>query len=418
MFFGAVAVGVLNYLFHPVLGRMLEPSIFGEVQAVISLFLQLSMFLTVFTIVTAYIVANYRDVKKRNIVVFELEKTALIVVLAVVSLALLFSAQLRDFFRFESAWPFVILGVMIALAVPFTFRTAFLRGRERFGAGTISNLLAAGGKFVFAMPLVMVGMGASGALAGVAIAQAAALGYAAVQAKKSGLYRPEGLKLLGRPDLGKLKHEIKYSLLVLVGSLAVVLQLTIDTLAVKHLFDAHTAGQYAGVSTIARILFFLTASIVQVMLPAVKLSAPKGQNRRLLIKSLLLMTGLSLPVLTWLVIFPHQSVNALMGANYAPVAGILPLLAITIFIISILNLIVSYFLAIRLYIAGMLAIIGFAASCGLIIFHHSGLQAIVESLFIGSLVSMCLIAVWAIRTRLQRGSNDEATTTLHSSPRS
>ena len=51
-FIGSMAVAVLNYLYHPILGRMMSVEDFGEVQSLISLFIQLSIFMGVFNIIT------------------------------------------------------------------------------------------------------------------------------------------------------------------------------------------------------------------------------------------------------------------------------------------------------------------------------------------------------------------------------
>jgi len=65
-FFGSVAVGVLNYVYYPILGRMLSVEAYGEVQALVSLFLQMLVFLVVMSQVTINVVANYTDEDKKR----------------------------------------------------------------------------------------------------------------------------------------------------------------------------------------------------------------------------------------------------------------------------------------------------------------------------------------------------------------
>lgn len=417
LFIGTAAVGFLNYLFYPVVGRLLDPTSFGEVQAIFSLFLQLTIFLTVLSITTVFVVANYKDKKQRNSTVLELERISVWVTLATVLLAIIFGEWLKSYFKFASSTPFIILAILLVVSVPLTFRTAFLRGVHNFMASVMANLLSSAGRFVFSLPLVLFGMGAEGALAGVVLGQGAALLYSARKSKLAGLEHPAGVNLWAIPKIDKIRSEVKYSLVVLAGSLALMLQLTIDALVVKHLFDSHTAGLYAGVVTVARTIFFLTTPIVMALLPAVKIEAPPGSNRARLIKSLGLFMVVSLPLLAAMILFPAQVTTVLMGAKYAPVANLLPLLAITTFLISLLNVVVSYFLALKRNISAMLAIIGLAATFGLIYFHHGSLQAIVESLFVGSMVSMSLIAIWVTSERLtSRGSIDETTSTIHRGP--
>ncbi len=412
--FGAVAVGVLNYLFYPVVGRLLSPAAFGEVQAIFSLFLQLTIFLTVLSMTTVFIVANYKNAVSRNTAVLELEKLSVWTAIGLLIIALLAGSWLQSFFRFESPAPFAVLAILLAVSVPLTFRAAFLRGKKLFLASVISTIFSAAGRFVFAVPLVLIGLGSSGALAGVALGQAAALVYTVGKARTAGLTRPAGIGLFTKPSVSTLWPEIKYSLWVLAGSLALMLQLTVDALVVKHLFDAHTAGLYAGVVTVARIIFFLTVPVVAGLLPNVKINAPVAANRGQLFKSLVLCAVISLPLLAAMTVSPTLVVTLLMGHQYAPVAGLLPLLAFTTFIISGLNVVVSYFLALKRYAYALLGIIGLAATFVLMFFHHGSLQAIVESLFVGSLASVCLIAIWLIASaRLtSRRSIDETTTTF------
>lgn len=409
---GAMLAGTLNYLFYPVAGRLLPPAAFGEVQAVISLFLQLSTFLMALSIITVFIVANYKGANRRNMVLFELEKIALLAIGSVVVLGLVFSGWLTSFFNFDSGWPVLLLGAMLIFTVPLTFRSAYLRGRNDFLSSTVANVFSAAGRFVFSVPLVLLGFGAAGALAGVALSQLAALAFASWKSLGAGLRRPPDFKTFGRPPIKSLWPEIKYSLIVLVCSLAVMAQLTIDNLAVKHYFDDHTAGLYAGVATVSRIIFFLTASVSQTLLPSIKIGTPV-RNKKLLKKSLGLFLAISLPALAVFILAPKIAVGVLMGSDYADQASLLPLLGVTIFTIALCNLLITYFLALKRYMPGVFAIIGFAASFVLMFIHHSSLQAVVESLFAGSMVSTCLIAIWLARQSLVRRKFDETTATIH-----
>ena len=69
-FVGSFAVSVINYLYYPVLGRLLPTTQFGEVQTLVTLFLQANIFLGVITNVAVNIVANERDEHLRNRIVF------------------------------------------------------------------------------------------------------------------------------------------------------------------------------------------------------------------------------------------------------------------------------------------------------------------------------------------------------------
>ena len=63
-FAGSVLVGALNYLYYPLIGRLVSPAVFGEIQTLVSLFLQFTIFLNVLGMITVNIMANYADKEK------------------------------------------------------------------------------------------------------------------------------------------------------------------------------------------------------------------------------------------------------------------------------------------------------------------------------------------------------------------
>ena len=387
-----MGVGALNYLYYPVLGRLLPPAAFGEVQALVSFFLQIGIFLAVMGLVTVNVAANYDDKLSRNRVIFDLERVALVLSFVLLLLSVAFSSQLQGFFHFESSLPFVVLMLSIVVSVPFTFRGAFVRGLHGFGRASVSNVLASAAKIVLSGVLVMAGLGTVGAIGGIVLAQFLALVYIAYWARRMGLNRAEGVRWTSKPDMALLLPELKYSGLVLVTSLVITLQFSIDILVVKHYFDAHTAGLYAGIATVARIIFFLTGSIAQVLMPSVKLKNTTAQNHSLLKKSFLMLLVAGGPALLLFILLPEEVIGVLMGGQYTQYASLLPMLSVAIFAVAITNLVVSYYMALRRYHIALVVTLGAAVTYALMIFHHDSLRSVIESLLIGSVSMITLVA--------------------------
>ncbi|HSX34932.1 MAG TPA: oligosaccharide flippase family protein [Candidatus Saccharimonadales bacterium] len=404
---GSVVVGALNYLYYPVLGRLLPPSAFGEVQTLVSLFLQITIFLSVLGLITVNIVANYDDEQARNAVVLEFEKLAFVISAALVVLTIIFQSNLKEFLHFNSSWPFVILMLSVVATVPFTFRGAFVRGKKKFGVSAVSTIIGAGAKLLFSVLLVLAGFNTIGAIGGLILAQAVAAAYVAWWALRLGLKRSDGAKRSALPNFRVLLPELRYGMLVLVGSLVITLQYSLDILVVKHYFDAHTAGLYAGVASVARIIFFLTASIALVLMPSVRLHQPAAQNRKLLGKSLLLFSALSIPTLLFFIGFPKLVVGVLMGSSYESMAGLLPKLGVAICVIAILNLFVSYYLALRRYGIAVVVLAGGLTTYGLMLWHHASPSAVVTSLLTGSLAMVGLLVLWLTASKFLRKGTEE-----------
>lgn len=405
-----MATGALNYLYYPVLGRFMSPSAFGEVQVLVSLFLQLTIFLTVLSMLTVNIVANYRDKKTRDQILYEIEKLALVVGVVLLGVVAIISPFLQTFFQFDSSLPFTALALAFVAGIPLTSRSAYLRGQQAFGKTSVVNCLAAGGKIFASLALVVLGFGTLGAILGIVGAQLFAGGWAAYQARRLGLLKRDA-PWHQLPRLQVISGELRYAGLVLITSLAITLHYSIDIIAVKHYFDAHTAGLYAGIATVGRILFFLTASIAQVMLPAVKLANKPSQNQAVLWRSLLLLGLVSLPVLFVFWFWPQPVVHLLMGQNYNELAALLPDLSLAIVIIAALNLFMNYYVALRTYNMLMFAIIDAVVASSWVVWHHDTPLAVVESLLYSSATMIGLLGVWVIRNTIKTPSHnhEEAT---------
>jgi O-antigen/teichoic acid export membrane protein len=404
-FFGSVAVGVLNYAYYPILGRLMEPAAFGELQVLVSLFLQFTIFLNVLGMITVTITANYADKETAHRVIFELEKLAAYLAAAILLISILAGEFLQRALHFESMLPFVALAMAILVSIPLTFRSAYARGQKRFGIASMSQLIGAGVKIVFSVGLVILGLGVTGAIGGIVVAQFIAFLYAARYAARIGFSRPADTNYKTKPDIKVVLPELKYAGIVFVGLLSVTLLMSIDVIVVKYYFDAHTAGLYAGIATVARIIFFLVTPIAQVLMPLVKLGQSSKQNRQLLLKSLALTFAVGGPVTLLCIAFPHLLIQVLMGKSYDVYAELLPLLSTTIFIISVINLITMYYLTLRRKMVSLIGIIGVTAMLSFMLIWHANLFEIVRSMFWGSLVALCVTLTYVVAS-LKRGVLD------------
>lgn len=383
----------------------MEPAAFGELQVLVSLFLQFTIFLNVLGMITVTITANYADKGTAHRVIFELEKLAAYVAGGILLLSIIFGEFLRQQLHFESMTPFVALALAILVSIPLTFRSAYARGQKRFGIASISQLIGAGVKIVFSVGLVVFGLGVTGAIGGIVIAQFVAFLYAARYAARIGFSRPADTNYKTKPDIKVILPELKYAGTVFIGLLSVTLLMSIDVIVVKYYFDAHTAGLYAGIATVARIIFFLVTPISQVLMPMVKRGQSSRKNRQLLLKSLGLTFLVGGPVVLVSALFPHLLISLLMGHTYSQYASLLPLLSTTIFIISVINLITMYYLTLRRKMVSLIGIIGIAVTLSFMLVWHANLFEIVSSMFWGSVVALCVTLTYVVAS-LKRGVLD------------
>jgi O-antigen/teichoic acid export membrane protein len=399
---GSIAIGALNYLYYPILGRLLHPAAFGETQALVSLFLQAGIFLSVFGLLTVNVVTNHGESPQSDKIILELEKLALCISGALCVLTIVLSRVLQRFFKFDDYLPFIMLSVAVVVTVPFTFRTAYLRGKQYFGLTSIAGILGAAAKLGFSALLVIMHFGTTGAIAGIILAQLLAFVYAAIKAKKHGFSESLRGQLIRLPDIRLIMPELRYALLVLGGSLIVTGLYSVDIVVVKHFFDAHTAGLYAGIAAVARIIFFLTASIAQVLMSSVRLQQSPQKNRHILNNSLLLLLGVGGAALLLFCVAPRFVIGHLMGNTYLAFAGLLPRLSLAILLVSVLNLYITYHMALRRYGIAAVVLVGAAISAVLLAVHHATPAAVVNSLLYSCIALMALLGVWVGTNRLKQ----------------
>ncbi len=395
-FCGSLLVAFLNYLYYPVLGHLLTPADFGEVQAIISLFLQAGVFLQVLGIVTVGIFRKYDDPAHRRRLVRELEWLALIIgggLLIVVALA---SPALQAFLKFQSLVPFLLFALATFLGISLAVSNSYLQGAHKFGQLAWSNIVGAASKLVASAAFVLVGLRATGAILGVLLAQVINFGYTHWLARRLG--RPDLQLRRSWPHLALIGPELRYAGLVLAVSLCVNVILSVDIITVKHYFSPHDAGLYAGIATIARIIFFLTAPLAAVLVASVKLGQP-DHNRSLLIRSLALVAVLGAGCLVIFTAAPQTVIRLLVGNQYLDYARQLPRLGLAIFVLSVANLLLYYQMAQRQARAAITASLGLVAMGVLLFWQHQTIVLVVNSLIEGSFCLLILVSVtslWSI----------------------
>lgn len=390
-FVGSLTVSFLNYLYYPVLGRLLSVESFGELQVLVSLFAQFTVFITVLTLIATNIVVNEKNVKLANKTINELEKITSYIAFALLLLLIILSPRLKSTLQFESVWPFIIIGFVFVAGISLGFRTAYLRGKGDFAATSIEGILASTSKIIASAILVIVGFKTAGAIGGLLVAQFIALAYAGYKTKKIGFIKEKSARL---PNWDLLKPQLKYSLLVLFVSFICTVQFTADILIIKYLFSPEVAGAYAGVATIARIIVYLAGSFAIVLLSSVEVNKPPEENSKLLLRSLLMAGTLSGIATLIFSFFPSQSLHLLFGSKYDGFAHLLPLLSVAMFMMTICNIIANYHIALRHYRAMMY--VGGGALVGIIavLTHHVSPDEVVQSITVGAGAMLTGLLCW------------------------
>lgn len=394
-FVTTMTASVLSYLLHPALARVLSLQEYGEVQALLSLYSNLTIVIGIFSSVAMNIVANtdghdHRDVAERMRLITVLRKIVLAIAALEVVVVLAMSRTLQSFFRFDDWHPFAALATMFLLTALMSFRRAFLRGAGRFGELGASRIVETATRLVFGAALAATALQAFGAAIGILIAQTVTVAFIFSRTSKEFRYVPGvGVSF----DAG-VRRELRFALLILVVNAALTALSTADVLIVKHFFPAHEAGMYSGISTIAHIVLFVSGSVGGVLMPSVKLKAPPEENRRLLLKALALIALIGGATLCVFVLAPRLVISIFIGSRYLPGADLLPRLSLLMFLLSLIGPMFSYDVALRRTFSAWMGGAGVIAILVWSWLDHVSPAAIVDH-FLATIAALAL--VYAVR---------------------
>jgi O-antigen/teichoic acid export membrane protein len=395
-FVGSMVAAFLSYLYHPVLGRMMSLEDFGETEALISLYGQLAIFLTVFSYVAINITSNSDNEHYRNAVIDKLRKISLGLAVIISLLLLVFNGYLKSALRLESSYPFFALAALLLLGVAATFKNAYLQGRRNFKAVSVNGIIGSAGKLFFAILLVALGWRVFGAIFGLILAQIASLFYLFQKTGTSlKLSKSAGSQL----NKGEIRRQLYYGFLILVSIGVVTFLNSSDILWIKHYFSPKEAGAYSGVAMVGRIIFFVTGSVTGVLFPSIKPSNHSEVNNRTLLKALVLIFVLGGGVWLIFALFPEPVIKFLIGQRYLGLSHILPRLGLMLFFASVINAVFFYLLALRKYAVGFIAFFGFLLVSLLSLFFHQTIEQIVNNFLIGTILIIFLLTIYQLRNK-------------------
>lgn len=387
---GSLIAGFGNYLFHFLMGRMLGPADYGILEALISILNILLIPITTLMLVIVKYVSFYKGQERWGAIgkfYLRLHETALIVGTAgLIIFFVVVSPVLNLFLHLESFLALWLIGLIAFLGIFAGITKSFLQGLGRFFGYAIGSVSEVVVKISLAVAGVMIGWKTDGAVA--AILAATIVGYLITRflAKKE-------IILVGREEKLGRRAIIRYLLPVFLATLALSSLFAVDVILARHYFPDQEAGFYAALSTLGKIVFFVTAPLVAVMFPLVSERRAKGEDCSYILRQSAILVGLACGLITLLYfIFPNFIVETLYGKAFAEAASFLWIFTLFLSFYSLDNLFVNYFLSLQ---ETRVVVFPLAAALGqivLIIFYHQTYYQVgLISLSVGVLLFILLM---------------------------
>lgn len=380
-FLSTLLVNAGNYCFNLLLGRLLGPALFADVSLIITLFLFLTFITAGFQQTAAKFAAIYsanQDAAQLWALRRWLNRRSWVIGLFFCVLVGGAAPFWQTFFHTTSPWLFVLF----AIGLPFYFvqgiDRGLLQGQMRFGLLATSYQAEMWVRLLLGLGLVLLGWAAYGAVLALTLSIIATWAVAAYGLRQTEGRTPSIKGGAATFGIGERQALLAFALPVLLVEISLILINNSDVLLVKRFFDSATAGQYAALALIGRIVFFGTWSVVITMFPLVAQKAQRGDpHRQILWMSLGMVAGVSCVIVTATAVAPTMIIQLLFGAAYLPVAPLLWLYALATALFALANVLINYHLALGNRDGAFLALTAGLCQVVLLFFFHATLEQVV-----------------------------------------
>ena len=340
---GVIAVNVGNYLFHLLSARELGPASYSDVVSLLALAGLIGLPLGGVQVVVARTVARLSAAGDapglRAFFRFGLGATTVVSIAVGVAVVGL-SPVIQSSLGIGSLSAIVVTGALTVPALLTPIALGVAQGLQRFTLLSVSLASSTAVRLAALVVVLALGFGITAVLVATLLGSLVAL---AVPLARLGdkLRGPSA----GRPQLSQ--RAIGTSLLpVVIGLLAITALTTADVIVAKAVFDDHEAGIYGSASLVGRVILYLPAAIVTVLLPKVSARATRGETSGDILAASVGVTVAASTLMTLAyAAVPGTVIRLAFGSAFADASGLLYLFGIAMSGYALLNVLLIYHLA-------------------------------------------------------------------------
>ena len=391
---GVLALNLGNYVFHLVAARSLGPELYGDLATLIAISGLIALPLGGVQVWVARYVAHYTAVGDEPAAHWFVRRAMTYTAIGGVVLTTALLAL---------SWPLKnALGIASIAAVALTALTAFpaatspitwglAQGLQRFSLIAVTYTSGAIARVALTVLAFGVGLKVGGAMLATLASMLVALAVPIWVLRRWLEPAAPSARRVTRTEAAR-------SLIpVLLGLLAIAALTSIDVVVAKVALTGHEAGIYGSASLVGRVILYLPAAIITVLLPRVAARAADQLKTTDILRRSIVVTLTFCAIST--VVYAAGGtaiVRVAFGADYADAAGLLWLFGIAMSGFALLNVLLVYHLGHDRSAFAWLLVSGAAAQIGLfLVFHESPRQLVVVDI----VVAAALLAGHELLTR-------------------
>ena len=366
-------VNGFNFLFHFLISRLLGPSHYGALGAVLNVIAVLAVPLSAVQLAVTRAVAS--GVGKGRISLRGLTVKATVCGAGAMAAIWVLSPLIDDFLNLKSPVANLAIGIWVPIAVVGAVLQGALLGEMRYVPVAVVLFFGGGAlRLASGALLVSAGFGIGGAVAATVIGQA---------------FTASALLVVARREVfAKRSDAIRISLRDAVLSIAALAGYTtltgIDVFLARHFLAPVAAGRYAAAAIAGHIALFLPGALVTVAFPRLASANAAGVSaRKTLTETLGLVTAIALAAFAVLAGVPRVVIDVLFGPNYLGAASIVWIIALVSVLLSVISLL-TYFHVARRSLAALYSWAGVALVWVLVAMLHGGMETIADCMLAAS----------------------------------
>jgi O-antigen/teichoic acid export membrane protein len=382
----SVLASALNYIVYPLFSRILEPSEYVNITTSLSLFTQISAFLSSILAITIGLSKSEQGGNTNKKI--ELLQSFLFKLFATLAVLFLIASPVLMTMAHIPVWFAFPIAIMMLLSVPLMVISGYLNGKNQMIKLGIVTVISASSQFIIGLTAATVSKSGLITMLSMAIAQIVTLAVIYNVFSKDhlpGIVKPIKSPLKATKGMGNL---LIYTALTSIAIMSISLVQIVDLFVLQGLTVADTKF-YTDIYVVSRVVFFAGMIFIWPFLGEINLDH-HHVNRKPFVKVTGYFAIITLAAIGLLYFFGDSLVRLLFGATYSlsliQDIGILSVLYK--FLMLIITAVVLYFVVLRSYIAVWLS---FALSA--MIFAYAELINKAESTMAAALVGLNVIAI-------------------------
>jgi O-antigen/teichoic acid export membrane protein len=270
-----------------------------------------------------------------------------------------------------------------------------LQGMLRFVSYAVVNAFSGIIRVVFAVIAIILGFNAPGVVWSLLATSIVTFGVS-LYALRDILNNNAKKQVLKRKSL----HT---TLWVTAAFLGMGLMINVDVLLVKHFFSSYDAGLYAALSTIGKIVLFLSSSIATVFLPVATNKKESGKSaHKEFMAAMIIVLVLSLSVLLVYKFIPQLVISLLYGSEYQSIEGYLWMIGTYFLFYNISFLFINYFISFKQHTILVAPLIMSCIQVLLLFIFHESFNQILHILIGTAMVLSLIFTIYYIRNETKK----------------